>query len=334
MKSRLEGDGKPWKFAFLSDTQGDRREIGDKCCINAIVLRSIALDIVEENPDFVIAAGDLVSGWFRNRGMDFALQYAHWREAMGPVYDRGIRVYPLRGNHDSGPERLALPPLPLCLEPPPDTPYQLSRAFREAFPDSYIPKNGPPGEIGLTYSFSHKDAIIVCLDQYAGGQHRVNQGWLDEQLGGYGCPHVFVCGHEPAFPIRGSDSLGFFPEARDIFWESIKRAGVRIYLCGHEHFYNRSLITDDKGCGMWQVIAGTGGAPVKPTPGARTWGDGMTMEYHNEENHGYLVATVEGLTVNVKWKGLQDDEARILWKVFDDFSYTLCEGPGERQTAI
>ncbi|HOO40369.1 MAG TPA: metallophosphoesterase [Syntrophales bacterium] len=172
-----------WTFAVIADTQGDGSpQIDGKSCINDTVLRAIAEDISREKPDFVLVAGDLVNGWFRNGGTGYAIQYENWRKAMAPVYHAGIRVYPIRGNHDSGPERLALPPLPSHLEPPPDTPVALKKAFQNAFSESYIPKNGPVDEAGLTYSFPHKNAFIVGLDQFTGGQHKVNQAWLDGQL--------------------------------------------------------------------------------------------------------------------------------------------------------
>ncbi len=209
-----------WKFAVISDTQGDNTPQKNKSCINDAVVRAMAADIVREKPDLLIVAGDLVNGWFKNGGTDYARQYANWKEAMGPVYRAGIEVYPIRGNHDSGPERLALPPLPSFLEPPPDTPILLKKTFRNAFSELYIPKNGPVDEEGLPYSFPHKNALFVGLDQYTGGQHRINQAWLDKQLAGNNRPHVFIYGHEPAFETDHKDSLAFYPHERDLFWAS------------------------------------------------------------------------------------------------------------------
>ncbi|MEN6318406.1 MAG: metallophosphoesterase [Syntrophaceae bacterium] len=312
-----------WKFAVISDTQGSNKNESNKSCINDAVVKAIADDIVRENPDFVLVAGDLVNGWFRNGGTDYTAQYANWKEAMSPVYNAGIRVYPIRGNHDSGPERLALPPLPAHLEPPSDAPVLLKKAFQNAFPEFYIPKNGPVHEEGLTYSFSHKNAFIVGLDQFTVGQHKINQEWLDRQLKGSSLPHVFVYGHEPAFETNHKDNLSFFPKERDIFWDSIGRAGARIYFCGHDHFYNRAVIQDSIGNPIRQIIGGTGGGSLKRWSGTYKDDKRVQGEYHNGDHHGYILVMVTGNNVKILWKALVKEEMTSDWHVFDAFAYSI-----------
>jgi len=317
--------GTAWKFAVISDTQGNNSEMDNKSCINDAVVQAIADDIVQEKPAFVLVAGDLVNGWFRNGGTDYAVQYANWREAMKPVYHAGIRVYPIRGNHDSGPERLALPPLPPYLEPPPDTPVLLKREFRDAFSEQYIPENGPVGEDGLTYSFIHKNAFIVGLDQYTGGQHKVNQDWLNRQLAGNRSPHVFVYGHEPAFETGHKDTLAFYPEERNAFWDSIGSAGAKIYFCGHDHFYNRAIVPGNDGSKIRQIIAGTGGGALRTWSGAYKDGKRVQGEYHNGNHHGYILVTVDGPRVNVAWRAMVRENDAVTWRTLDSFAYTLSD---------
>lgn len=313
-----------WKYAVFSDTHGDNIENANKSCINDVMIQRIAANIVQEKPDFVLAAGDLVNGWFKNGGTGFDIQYSNWKGAMGPVYLKGIRVYPIRGNHDSGPERLALPPLPARFEPPPDTSSLLKKAFMDAFNHPYIPGNGPAGEEGLTYSFVHKNAFIIALDQYSGGQHRINQGWLERQLAGNTSPHVFVCGHEFAFAKGRDDNLGFYPEERDIFWDSIGNAGARIYLCGHGHFYNRTLIPDNAGNHIRQIVAGTGGSRLRAQRTGMVGDNGSAREeYNDNSHHGYVLVTVDGQNVTVQWKAMVKEGSVIMWRVLDSFGYTL-----------
>jgi DNA repair exonuclease SbcCD nuclease subunit len=317
----LQACAAAWKFAVISDTQGDNSERNNKSCINDAVVQAIAADIVHEDPDFVLVAGDLVNGWFRNGGTDYGVQYANWREAMKAVYEAGIRVYPIRGNHDSGPERLALPPLPSHLEPPPNTPALLKKAFRDAFPESYIPKNGPADEEGLTYSFTHKDAFIVGLDLYTGGQHKVNQDWLEGQLAGNRRLHVFVYGHEPAFETRHKDNLAFYPKERDYFWDSIGRAGARVYFCGHDHFYDRALISDNGGNQIRQIIAGAGGGTLRKWQGAYKDGERVQEEYRSSDHHGYVLVTIEGPRVTVAWRAMIREKNALMWRTLDSFAY-------------
>jgi hypothetical protein len=309
-----------WKFAVISDTQGSYRE--NAACINEKVVKLIAADIVYENPDLVLVCGDLVNGWFRNGGMDYETQYANWKTAMNPVYSAGIRVYPIRGNHDSGPERLALLPLPSHLEPPPDTTEKIKKAFIKTFPESYIPDNGPAGEERLTYSFNHKNAFIVGLDQYSFCQHKVNQTWLDRQLATGKQKHIFIFGHEPAFEVIHKDNLAFFPKSRDNFWDSIGKAGARIYFCGHDHLYNRAMIADSNGNQIRQIIAGTGGGGLRAWNGIYKDDKRVKGEYNNCDYHGYILVFIEGEKATVQWKALRNIESNE-WHIFDAFTYSL-----------
>jgi hypothetical protein len=313
---------KIWKFAVISDTQGNNIDAVNKSCINDAVVQAIAADLVREKPDLALVAGDLINGWFRNGRTGYDTQYANWEKAMNPVYQAGIRVYPIRGNHDSGPERLALPPLPAHLEPPPDTVARMQETFRKHFAEHCIPQNGPAGERGLTCSFVHKNAFFIGLDQFTGSQHKIDQEWFERQLEGNRSPHLFVYGHEPAFGVNHKDNLGFFPKERDAFWNAIGRAGGKIYFCGHDHFYDRTLIPDDAGRPIRQMIAGTGGGVLKKWPGI--YPDKRTQgEYHNDDYHGYVLVTVEDSRVKVVWKALIRPGTNDPWEIRDEFSYAV-----------
>ena len=92
-----------WRFAVTSDTQGDGVVQENARCVNKRILGVIAADIVSERPELMLVTGDLVNGWFRNGGTDYATQYANWKRVMRPMYAAGIRIYAVRGNHDGGP---------------------------------------------------------------------------------------------------------------------------------------------------------------------------------------------------------------------------------------
>ena len=336
-----------WKFAVVSDTQGNKKASKGDSCINDAVVHAIAGDLVREKPDLVLVSGDLVNGWIKNGGTSYTRQYQNWKKAMAPVYDSGIRVYPIRGNHDSGPERLVLPPLPARLEPPPGALDALKAAFLSTFNEPYIPQNGPhdeqiDGQIdgqgdkqvegeaderGLTYSFSHKNAFFVGLDQYSSCQHQVNQAWLDRQLQGNTLPHLFIYGHEPAFEMHHKDNLSCFPALRDQFWDSIGNAGAIIYFCGHDHFYNRALIPDSAGHPLRQIIVSPGGGRMRTWSGTYREADRMTREYHNEKFHGYMLASVENSCVTVRWKALTNPKDAKSFQVLDTFSYCVQVSP-------
>ncbi len=106
-----------------------------------------------------------------------------------------------------------------------------------------MPANGPPGEVCLTYTFSHGGARFIGLDEYVdhdGKEVTVNQPWLDEELNQLGGIR-FVFGHAPAYSVdKGDDDdLSAHPAERDRFWTSLADHCVTAYLCGHAHLYSR-----------------------------------------------------------------------------------------------
>jgi len=315
----------PWKFAVIADTQGNKNTESHKPFINEKILTLIADDIARKHPDFVLVAGDLVSGWLYNGGNDYPTQFAVWKEVMKPVYDAGIRVYPIRGNHEDGPERFVLSPLPADLEPPEGSQESLRSAFREAFDQEYIPQNGPEGEEGLTYSFSYKNTFIIGLDEYTLHQHKVNQSWIEEQIAQKTEAHLFVFGHEPAFTVNQKDNLSFYAEDRDMFWSAVGNGGGRVYFCGHDHMYNRAFNTDRSGNAIRQITVGTGGGRPHEWSGEHLDETDIIGEYHMEDLYGYVIVIVDGSKATIQWKAVTEGETGRDWKVFDIFSYDLSE---------
>jgi hypothetical protein len=302
-----------WKFAVLCDTRGSDQNSTYKSCINDTIVSSLAHAVVMDGCDLVLVPGDLVNGWWRNccnntnSKISYDVQFENWKTAMKPVYDAGIGVYAVRGNHEDGSSVY-----------PPQPPYNtfpdadLKAAFIKAF-GSTNTSNGPCGETNLTYSFSHKNAFFIGLDEYI-TPHRVNQYWLDQQLASNNKTHVFVFGHEPAFKVNHSDCLGAYPKDRDIFWESIVSAGCRVYFCGHDHFYNRAHIMHNSDDKIYQMLIGSCGAPFKQW--RPPYNDRFVVgDYHNEKYCGYALVTVDGDIAWIEWKALQNGT----WVTRDSF---------------
>lgn len=132
-----------------------------------------------------------------------------------------------------------------------------------------IVNTGPSGCPETTYSFDYENAHFVVLNQYCDtGGDTVTSGdvpdhlydWLVDDLQATAQEHIFVFGHEPAFPqpdadngrLRHStDSLNQYPTNRTRFWNLLRDEGVVAYFCGHTHNY--SAYYDD---GVWQLDAG------------------------------------------------------------------------------
>jgi len=292
--------GPQWKFIVTGDSRG-----GDNG-VNTAILNELAAEIVKRKVDFVLFSGDLVNGYVDQVVLES--QINTWRDTMQAVYDAGIGVYAVRGNHDVG-------------EPPGVT------AWNNVL--GYLPDNGPAGEKNLTYSVTHKNAFIVGLDQYI-KLRRVNQAWLDAQLAANTKSHIFIFGHEPAFKARHEHCLDDHVAERDAFWASIEEAGGRTYFCGHDHLYNHARVDDDGDMSndIHQYIVGTAGAPLRGWAGDY---DGDNSDYTIEniyyaKEYGYCLVKIVGLDVTLTWMervGAGKYKAKEVW------SYTA--GAGSRQ---
>lgn len=284
--------------AFRFVVTGDGR--GDDNGINAAVLTELASVIATENVQLVIFNGDLV-----NNGTQPQLE--NWVNTfMDPLLAAGISVFPCRGNHD----------------------FNIT-AWNNVFTGIHAcPQNGPPGEENLTYYFTYQNALFIALDQYSPSHLlRVNQDWLDEVLrNNKGFPHVFVYGHVPAYSVHHTDCLASYPAERDAFWNSIGRAGARVYFCGHDHFYNHAWIMDSSKVPIHQYIVGSAGAPMYDWDGVYAEAPLVRGVTHLKSN-GYVVVDVNGFNVQITFK--ERLAPNTFAPISDTFVYTSpLVGPG------
>jgi hypothetical protein len=296
----------PWKFIVVSDSQGSNTDSNNG--VNRVILGELAVEIINQDVDFVLFPGDLVSGYPAQTLPQRESSLNTWLATMLPVYDANIGVYPVPGNHD-------------IYEPVGTT------AWNNVFCGSYaLPDNGPAGEVNLTYSVTHKNAFIMGLYQYT-TVHQVNQPWVDAQLAANSKPHIFVFGHEPAFRAYHDDCLGVYPAERDAFWASIRDAGGRTYFCGHDHFYNHARVNDgdgDPNNDIHQYISGTAGAPLYDWSG---WYLGDNSFYtvenvHYVKQYGYVLCEIDGFDVTLTW---MERISAGIYTAMDVFSYTVPE---------
>jgi hypothetical protein len=119
---------------------------------------------------------------------------------------------------------------------------------------------------GLTYSFLHKDTLIISLDvfekQYQGKMDSVaklspNQlSWLDKILSDNAeIKHKIVMGHSPILgPVRKQNSSGImYHEGRDSsLWKLLDKHNIDMYLSGEVH-----AITATERDGIQQIAHGS-----------------------------------------------------------------------------
>jgi hypothetical protein len=236
-----------WTFIVAGDSRG-----GDNG-VNTTILAEIAAEVVSQDPEFVIFPGDLVAGYTFDEDL-LESQLLTWRNTMQPVYNAGIGVYPVRGNHEYG------------------VGYGTTTAWDNIFTGAYsLPQDGPAGEENITWSVTHGTgygrAIVLGLDQYYPNiDHTVPQSWVNMKLAATDALHVFAMGHEPAFSSDHNDCMDDAPTARNTFISSLINAGGRSYFAGHDHFYNHLRADDgDENLDndLHQFIVGTAGAPLR-----------------------------------------------------------------------
>ncbi len=251
-------------------------------------------------------------------------------------------LYPTRGNHE-------------CY-----LKGDLSREQWTAYIGRHLPQNGPSlgtgpdqnpemDERGFTYSFRCGNSLFLGIDEYAVLEDKDNgifpppstrvpsvfsSGWFAEQFGAFqaddSLAHCFVFGHSPLYTIKMDTSMeatALTAAGRDVF---VRQAGslAEIYFCGHEHFYDHTIISGTSHPGgegidaLHQVLVGTGGAEIDRKTewdcdySASYIRDPARQYYHNPEAPssgepqpyiGYNVVTVSGPEVAFVWKAWRVD---------------------------
>jgi hypothetical protein len=133
----------------------------------------------------------------------------------------------------------------------------------------HIVNLGPAACEETTYSFDYGNSHFVVLNEYCDATSDTGTdgdvvdalyNWLVDDLNATEKMHVFVFGHEPAYPQPDADngrerhmldSLNQHPTNRDRFWNLLKDKDVVAYICGHTHNYSAVEIG-----GVWQLDAG------------------------------------------------------------------------------
>lgn len=247
-----------WKFAMISDTHdGDMART--KTGVTAY-LPPIISYIVDEQPDFVLQTGDLITGAqtiaTSPAYKKFDMQYASYKQVTAPLGRATIPLFVIRGNHDYGF-------------------YNADSALNKAYMTdiaSAMPQNGPPDAKGLSYSFIHNKIKFIMIDQYvnaANGIVTLPMEWLKNELESrQGAKHIFVMGHSPAFTpdaIASSKIAQFnlFDQTnlRDQFWKLLTDNHVTAYVSGHEHLYFRGQAN-----GLPQIVIGNLGCNSSYNP--------------------------------------------------------------------
>ena len=255
-----------FRFAVLGDTR-DYSSDG----INIKVMNAILEKIKAENVDFIIIVGDMITGSAKTDVHGNRLK--KWKSII-ERYE--IPFYVGVGNHEIESE----------------VSEDIVRSVFE------MPENGPSGLKELVYSFDYKNSHFIVLDTaifnsfHALG--KVQMEWLKKDLETNQKGIIFVFGHDPAYPVHShiGSSLDKYSAQRDELWSLFKQYKVRVYFCGHEHLYNRSVYK-----GVYQIITAGGGAPLVVPEKKGGFNNFVVVEVKDD---GSTIVTVRDLRGSVK----------------------------------
>jgi GNAT superfamily N-acetyltransferase len=170
-------------------------------------------------PEFILFLGDEIAGYTADAD-SLRRQWRHWLDTeMGWLDRRAIPMWHTTSNHatyDAMSEDV----------------------FREVH--DHLPRNGPPGQEGLSYWVRRGDLLLVFVHTLwtgLGGEGHIETDWLRDVLGQHAdARHKIVAGHHPVHPVNGfagAYQRDIGPEHATAFWNVLSENGVLAYLCGH-----------------------------------------------------------------------------------------------------
>jgi len=180
--------------------------------VNAVIQR------LRPQPEFILFPGDEIIGLTADADA-LRAQWRHWLDHEMSWLDRAtIPLWHTTGNH---------------------TTYDMmsEAVFREVLD---LPRNGPPGQEGLSYWVRRGDLLLVFVHTLwtgLGGEGHVETAWLESVLRQHAdARHKLVLGHHPVYPVNGFSGpyqreIG--PEHAGRFWDILVEADVLAYLCSH-----------------------------------------------------------------------------------------------------
>ncbi|MEI7871846.1 MAG: GNAT family N-acetyltransferase [Alphaproteobacteria bacterium] len=181
--------------------------------VNAAVRR------LAPSPEFILFLGDEIAGYTADADT-LRKQWRHWLDhEMAWLDRRAIPLWHTTSNHA--------------------TYDAMSEAvFREVH--DHLPRNGPPGQEGLSYWVRRGDLLLVFVHTLwtgLGGEGHVETDWLHAVLHQHAdAHHKLVAGHHPIHPVNGfagAYQRDVGPEHATEFWDVLVEGGVLAYLCGH-----------------------------------------------------------------------------------------------------
>ena len=176
---------------------------------------------------FVLMAGDNIYSYG-----EISLAKARFEEPYAPLLSKDVKFYAVLGNHDIVKSNNGLDQINY-------QPFNMG--------DRYYSFNKGDVNEGMVEFFA--------LDTNGNAPWDAQLTWLDQQLAQSTAPWKIVYGHHPLY---SSGRHGSNPELTAKLAPIFAKHKVPLYLCGHDHGYERSIPLD----GTIYIVNGGGGAPL------------------------------------------------------------------------
>ena len=271
-----------WRFGVISDTQWIGADDGNNpysCAVS--IINQINSQFINDGVKFVVHVGDLCdNGSLAGEQVRCLYTQALYNAGIGFFPLRGnhddyanvatefVRVYPQTQNgvHNNTPGDIfaMTVPSPDVTNQPPSTKSGSTFTLGSNF------SSPSTGLKGLSYTFDYNNARFILLDQFKqadstygiGGNPGMDlgistqQSWITGQITGRASgSHAFLFAHKGVFTNNHADGLFSLssgnptanPTAQDAYIASMYDNGARYHFCGHDHMYDRSLISNTTG---------------------------------------------------------------------------------------
>ncbi len=354
----------PWKFGIIGDTQWPAASDDGKNpnSVAVDIINQVNREVINQGVKFVIAVGNITDA-----GTVIALDTrATYVQAL---YNAGIGFYPLRGNHESSATAAAefVRIFPQTANGINNNTPANAFVYTDSANTHPAAKTGTTFTVGtgfsspsaalagLSYSFTYQNATFVLLDQFTPANSSSNtidaqQAWITNMLAERPAgTHAFVLGHKGIITENHADNLfGNTPaldsSGQNAFIRSLAANGIRYYIGGHDHMFNRALVTaTNSTTRIQEIISGSDSykfysparPPIDSVYDVPAFGRVRETPLRQELAHiGYSIVTVDSMRVSIDFYSVQvspDDSGDITttppltgyWKKRETFGYGL-----------
>lgn len=209
-----------------------------------------------DKPLFVLEAGDTCANG------DWAGWHTEFFTGNEKALGRAMPVYPSPGNHEGW----------------------------GTLPQAYYQSPDSSGTDGY-YSFDCGDLHVIMANfqsasGYASGSAQYN--WIQQDVQASLKPWKIFGTHAPAYTYGGSGAHAGDANFQAITSNLLQPNGVKVFLAGHNHFYQHNLVN-----GIRHLTVGSGGAPLY------TIASNATYTVKTIKDNSYLVADVTPTTLHM-----------------------------------